>query len=194
MNDDDKPLVAEVNWSLPIRDFVASVNKNFALARANGKSIVLPIEASQSTLALLLAQVNCKECDAPCCRMGPPTNTVALTPTEYRHLTQKYGHAGFKITMIGKHHCGELTMPCRFLSRARCTIYEDRPLSCIAFPLQTGGAYGLPGSEPVEAMSLASYCPESKRIARGTYKALYWFKQKIWQIGRQEAEELLAER
>jgi len=181
-------LVAEIAWDIDQKQFKDQVRQMIAMARKGNNVLTLPISPSLESILLILSQVNCDGCDAICCRVSPPDETVAMTPSEYKMLREKYGDEGMVSTWLG----GVIKMPCRFLKNKRCSIYSERPLACVVFPIQHGGACGASfDSQPFEALAVSSYCPEGRRIAKAVYMTMWQIKQKIWAIGLEEASELL---
>ena len=181
-------LVAEIAWDIDQNQFKEQVRQMIAMARKGNNVLTLPISPSLESILLILSQVNCDGCDAICCRVSPPEGMVAMTPSEYKLLREKYGDEGMVSTLLG----GAIRMPCRFLKNKYCSIYSERPLSCILFPIQPGGAYGASFySQKIEALSVSSYWPEGRRIARAGYMTIWQIKQKIKAIGFEEASELL---
>ncbi len=69
--------------------------------------------------------MNCAGCLAPCCR-----DVVYLAPREFDKLRKK--QAALKYTQIGDIF---ILTPCPFLVENMCTIYADRPLACVRYPL-----------------------------------------------------------
>ena len=180
-------LLAVVDWDVSQEELKEQVRKIIATARRENKVLTLPIGLSLDAMLALLSQVRCDSCEAVCCKISPPEEVISLTPGEYRALSGKYGQKGMRQTVFG----GELELPCRFLKNNRCAIYPERPLVCMTFPFQPGGAIGGNVNEALDAIALASYCPEARRIAKAVYMTLWGVKQKIWSIGLKDAESLL---
>jgi len=184
-------LVVEIAWDIDQKQFKEQVRQMIAMARKGNNVLTLPISSSLESMLLILSQVNCDGCDAICCRVSPPDEMVAMTPSEYKMLRERYGDEGMVSTRLG----GAIKMPCRFLKNKHCSIYPERPLSCVVFPIQPGGAYGASfDSQPLEALAVSSYCPEGRRIAKAVYMTMWQIKQKIQVIGFEEASELLSKR
>ncbi len=184
-------LVAEIAWDIDQNQFKEQVRQMIAMARKGNNVLTLPIGPSLESILLILSQVNCDGCDAICCRVSPPDEMVAMTPSEYKMLCEKYGDEGMVSTRLG----GAIKMPCRFLKNKHCSIYPERPLACVVFPMQPGGACGASfDSQPLEALAVASYCPEGRKITKAVYMTMWQIKQKIQAIGFEEASELLSKR
>lgn len=98
---------------------------------------------------------------------------LSLTPDEFARL----GHLWDPGTVVRKDGLFEVPLPCPLLKEDRCTIYGDRPLVCVFYPLEFGEADG----EPVMAMQ--SKCPESRRIAEGVCMAAYDIKKRRRELG-----------
>jgi Fe-S-cluster containining protein len=165
-----------IDWWLPKDDFRRLISDMIKEAIAGGKVLALPVkilpgEVYGNYLALLLSQVHCGACDAPCCRQNPNGEPTTLLALEYRRLVKKYGAENF----ILKDGQGFIPMPCPFLKSNRCTIYEDRPLVCVFFPFQPGAT----NEEGKGMMALASICPEARRITMNVYMAAWWIRHQF---------------
>jgi len=172
-----------IDWWLPKEQFCRLVDELIERATASGKVLALPmqIHAGQvyrDYLTLLLAQVHCGACDAPCCRENPDSEPTTILPSEYRRLAKKYGEENL---VMGK-KLAFIPMPCPFLKNNRCTIYEDRPLTCVFYPFQHG-AFDDNGKS---MMALASACPEARRITRQVYMAAWWIGHQSRLIDKSE--------
>lgn len=156
-----------IDWQLDQDSFRRQVIEIIAAAKNNGKVITLPIvlqpgQAMIDHLTLLLAQVNCAGCNALCCRENPGDEPLSLLPSEYEKLTREYSLDALDKIEDGTYG---LPMPCPFLESNLCKIYRDRPLVCVLYPFQTGGADA--AGNPLLAIS--SSCPESQRIAANVF-------------------------
>jgi Fe-S-cluster containining protein len=69
--------------------------------------------------------MNCAGCSAPCCR-----DVLYLTPREFERLRKK--NPSLKYAHIGDIF---ILTPCPFLVENQCTIYTNRPLACVRYPL-----------------------------------------------------------
>lgn len=166
----------EIDWWLPKSEFVRLIDEMIKRAVAEGKILALPLQIYSGQvyhdyMTLLLAQVHCGACDAPCCKKNSNNEPTALLAPEYRRLVKKYG-ASYFVIIKGQ---AFLPMPCPFLKNDKCTIYEDRPLICVCYPFQPGatdsGGNGM--------MALASSCPEARRITRRIYMSAWWIRHQF---------------
>lgn len=169
----DESLKWVIDWFLPLKDFRQYVDSMINEASKSGKVLALPIQvchgqAVLDTLSLILAQVHCFACDAPCCKHNPHNEVFQLLPPEYQQLSKKYGDNNF----FHKDGTPCMVMPCPFLRNNQCTIYDDRPLMCVLYPLQPGAI----DSSGNKMIALASGCPEARRITRQIYTSAWWIK------------------
>lgn len=172
----------ELNWRVSKRNFKGQVNDLVKFCQENGKVIPLPIfargVAAINILAALLCQVNCDKCDAPCCRSNPDGSPMEVLPPELPRL-KKLGLKG-----------GTVPWPCPFLKDERCSIYSDRPLVCVFYPFQPGGTDA--GGNDI--ISLASSCPESRRVARN-YLMMEWrLRNSFFVLGESFLEHLFGKK
>lgn len=181
-------IITELNWDVSQEEMKQQIRTLIANCRVSGKVITLPLKASYETLVMLLAQVNCEGCEAVCCKMSPPDELIALAPSEYDQLVKKHGIEGIQKDRLP----WGIKTPCRFLKKNRCTIYQERPVACIAFPMQPGGELAGSYAGPrFEAMAVASYCPEARRIAKSIYMMVWRIKQKVFEIGAEDAKWMM---
>lgn len=180
-------MTVELRWDVGQKEFRESVKKMIAGARKDGKVIALPVEPHLDTMLLILSQVSCDGCDAVCCKISPPDGIVGIAPSEYEVLLKRCDGKGMHKTEIG----AAIEMPCRFLEKGRCTVYEDRPLTCISFPVQPGATYSS-GGKMIEALAVSSYCPAARKAAVQVYMMMWRIKQKVWAIGFEEANRMLS--
>lgn len=173
-------MISVINWELPQEAFRHEIRSIIREAHKSGKVIGLPLEATPGqpfldAMTLLLAQVNCDNCDAPCCRSNPQGIQTGILPPEYKRLSEKYGKENF----IVKGDEAYLPMPCPFLKANRCTIYRDRPLVCVLYPFQPGAFNG----EDKPVIALASSCPEGRRIALRVFMTSWRIRQQFYFLG-----------
>jgi len=181
-------LEAKLDWQVDKEAFGRQIKKFIKAAREGGKVIPLPVSPSLETLLMMLSQVDCSNCEALCCKRGMPGNVVALAPGEHKALAVKYGDQGFTTTPPA----GAISMPCRFLLHNRCSIYPERPLSCMVFPMQPGGRVSSETNEAkIDALAVASSCPEGRRIAKALYKMTWQLKQKYFSLPTKECLAVL---
>ena len=174
MNDQDV-LKYEIPWDLEKDEFQVFIRDMIKDCRDNGKVIALPVEilkgeAFMDQMAMLLSQIDCKDCHL-CCVSGE-AGDIDIRPAEYQILCEKYGQSHF--VDDGKQI--SIPYPCSFLQSSKCSIYGDRPLVCVLYPFQPGG-YGGENGE-IFVIAVASSCPEGRRIVRGVYMT-------SWRLRRQ---------
>jgi len=145
---------------------------------------IRPGQTMGDLVTLLLAQVDCRNCDAPCCRANPWGAGTGLPPLEYQRLSEKYGKERF----IMKDGMAYLPMPCPFLREAPrqkenlCTIYPDRPLACVLYPFQPGAA-----DDAGEAvLALSSSCPSARHLARDIYMTAWRLRRQFKLLGEED--------
>ena len=153
-------------------------------SKNGGKVLTLPLFPESGNwavelLTVILAQVNCDGCEAPCCRYNPQGDDLPLMSPEYQKLKAKYGDEYLRAQ--GEKYF--IKMPCGFLENNRCTIYPDRPLVCVFYPLNPGGTELLSGKE---AVSLESRCPEARRLTKAIYMTLWRIKQLYFAAGAKD--------
>jgi Fe-S-cluster containining protein len=166
----------EIVWELPRREFLVDIREK--IERATEEKLVLPLPVTilpgglfESVMSLLLPQVNCSGCNAPCCRRNISGLPFAIHLEECEALSKKYG--ADKFTIVGGY--AHLPMPCPFLESNQCSIYEDRPLVCIMYPFQPGAS----APSGVDLLALESSCPEARRITMKVYMAYWEILQKV---------------
>lgn len=172
----DKSLEWVIDWGLSREEVKRRVDALIQQAVEGGKILCLPVQthsgqAFHDLLALLLAQVHCGACDAPCCRQNPGDKPSYLVPSEYHRLVKKYGREHFPLDIEGAY----LPMPCPFLENNWCTIYEDRPLVCVLYPFQPGAVDDGGNS----MIALAANCPEARRITRQVFMSSWWIRHQF---------------
>lgn len=173
-------LVRVINWELGQRAFRHEIRRLIQQCQKKGKVIPLPFamykgQPSIDLVTLLLSQVNCYDCDAPCCKANPEDKLTQLLPPEYERLSSKYDRGHFVI----KDDSQFLPMPCPFLKNNRCRIYPDRPIVCVIYPFQPGATNGA----GQEVLAVASSCPEGRRIARAVYMTSWRIRTQFRLLG-----------
>jgi Fe-S-cluster containining protein len=176
------------DWTLEQPAFRKLVREIIRRAEKAGKVLALPMairpgQTFLDFLTILLAQVDCDGCDAPCCRHNPEGREFKMLPPEYTRLAAKYGAHNFRQKGDGF----IMDMPCPFLRKQSpaplkelCTIYPDRPLACVIYPFQPGAT----DAEGNHMLALASSCPEARRIAKQVYMTSWRIRRQYQQLGK----------
>jgi len=165
----------EIDFSLDRELFRQSILAVIHEAQEN--NLVIPLPIMQNTgkkfleqLSLILAQVDCSHCESICCKQnhGIP---IAVSENELNRLLKIKEFPHEKIT---KGWSGIMT-PCPFLQPGNdlCEVYVIRPSVCVMYPFQIGGSDD--GGKLL--LSLASECPEARRIAISIYMTMYDVKK-----------------
>lgn len=153
---------ATINWGLSRREFADSLKRLFAELQKNHAAIPLAIAADIGAVTCLLASIDCKGCPGLCCTRA--SKQVMLSPYEASRL-------GIKQASDAQGQ-SSLPLPCKFLKKAQCSIYSERPAACRFYPVQFGGSgQGASGSQVI--IGLDSLCPESARVALRVYLTSY---------------------
>ncbi len=180
----------EINWELPEAEFRHQIETLIRDARKSGMVIPLPCHITGSGLelmALVLSQVNCDNCDAPCCRLQKFAEFgIPFLATEYQALVERMGED--KLTKMGiklSGNTGYIPTPCPFLHKNLCSIYDIRPLVCIQYPVESAAVDDTVG---LEMLSLDPYCPEARRIAKRVYMTLWRLVQKAPEVTSQASD------
>lgn len=183
-------LRTEVDWEIPQEDFQEQIRRMIATCREQKKVIVLPVliqtgPAFMYQLAMLISQVNCEKCEAPCCKIDFNPNQVGIALFEADCDTLNRLNQGCHIEGEGTN--AHLPLPCPLLKHNRCHIYPDRPFICIMYPWQPGGSVT---EHRVPAMSIASECPEGRRIAKQVYMMAWRLRQRFGKVTKRDLELL----
>lgn len=181
-------IVYEFDWTLAQPAFRNLVREIIRKAEKTGKVLALPMALQRGQtfldlLTMLLAQVNCDGCDAPCCRLiSPGRHKFDMLLPEYTRLAAKYGTHHFR----KKGNEIIMDMPCSFLRRGAptpprelCSIYPDRPLACVLYPFQSGAM----DDKGNPMLALDSICPEARRIAKQVYMMSWRIRHQFHQLG-----------
>lgn len=160
-------MMTVLEWEVPKEEFKRQVREFINKCQVNSKTIPLPVpiqlgHAFMGQLALLLSQVNCEGCTAICCKRGPGESDEGIELGYDDRLRLDASGKDWIVESGSKPH---LNFPCPFLKKNNCEIYEMRPFVCVLFPFQPGGWDGNDNM----LLSVASYCPEGRRIARNVY-------------------------
>lgn len=174
-----------IDWTLDQVQFRSQIRKMIKMASENGKVLTLPLfpepgRWALELLALILSQVNCEGCDAPCCKSNPNGENINLMPMDYMRIRDLYGDEGF-LYIDGQRY---LKMPCRFLKGNRCQIYPHRPFVCQVYPFNPGGSEG--ATTRRFAMSLESRCPEAQRITKAIYMTQWRLRLSYSSLGPED--------
>jgi Fe-S-cluster containining protein len=160
-----------IDWELPEAEFRNQIETLIRNARKSEVVIPLPCNITDNGLelmALVLSQINCDGCDAPCCRSPKFAEFgISLLATEYQALVERIGVD--KLTKMGiklDGNTGYIPTPCPFLHKNLCSIYDIRPFICVQYPIQQN-------EEDPELISLDPLCREARRIAKRVYMT-YW--------------------
>jgi Fe-S-cluster containining protein len=163
-----------INWDLPEAEFRRQIETLIRNARKSKIVIPLPCHIGDfglELMALVLSQVNCDGCDAPCCHSPEYAEFgIPLLGTEYQALVERIGMD--EVTKIGiklVDNTGYIPTPCPFLRKKLCSIYDIRPIACVNYPVDRSAV----DSEGSKIVSLDSLCPEARRIAKRIYMT-YW--------------------
>lgn len=164
-----------INWDLPRREFQLHIRDLIDTVVEKELVIALPIPiiqgtASAGTLGLVVSQIDCSACTAPCCRQNVEDKLLFVLPTEHQTLSRKYGDKHFR-TVNGHTY---IQMPCPFLVSNKCSIHEDRPSVCVLYPFQPG-ANDETGNP---LLALDSRCPEARRITMRVYTSMWEIQQR----------------
>lgn len=161
-----------VDYSLDEGSFRKKVDELICLAQSENRVIPLPLsvdsmQAGIAVITSIVSQVKCDGCKVNCCRSLP--GQIYLLPLEQERLGTD----------------GSLPSPCPFLKNDRCSVYAERPLTCIRYPYQPGAV----NKEGLPIIALASECPEACRIARDVYVEYWQIRKKYNTVGEEEFME-----
>ena len=178
-----------INWELPEVEFRHQIETLIRNARKSKIVIPLPCHINDPGLklmALVLSQVNCDGCDAPCCRSPEFAEFgIPLLGTEYQALVKRIGMD--KLTKMGiklAGNTGYIPTPCPFLHKNLCSIYDIRPFACVNYPIDQSAV----DDEGLKIVSLDSYCPEARRIAKRIYITYWKLLHKIPEVTAQKSD------
>jgi Fe-S-cluster containining protein len=179
----------EINWGLPEVEFRHQIEALIRNARKSKMVIPLPCHITDPGLelmALVLSQVNCDGCDAPCCRSPEYAEFgIPLLSTEYQALVDRIGVdelAKMAIKLVG--NIRYIPTPCPFLRKNLCSIYDNRPFICVQYPINQSAV----DDEGLQMVSLDSYCPEARRIAKRIYMTYWKLLQKAPEVVARASE------
>jgi Fe-S-cluster containining protein len=168
-----------IDWELLEAEFRNQIEALIRSARKSEIVIPLPCHITGDGLelaALVLSQVNCDGCDAPCCRSPKFAEFgIPLLGTEYQALVERMGKEKLikmGVKLSGK--TGYMPTPCPFLRKNACSIYDIRPFSCVFYPIDRSAV----DEEGFGIVALDSQCPEARRIAKRVYMTYRKLRQK----------------
>jgi len=122
-------------------------------------------------MSLITSQIDCSGCSAVCCKENTKDRMLYIPPSEAERLSMKYGSG-----VLGSYEWVRyIPMPCPFLKHEKCSIYEDRPSSCVLYPFQPGAT----NSTGDHILALDSRCPEARRISTRVYVGLWEIQSKV---------------
>jgi Fe-S-cluster containining protein len=173
-----------LDWNDPEDIFHSSVKGLIKTAQDNNTIIPIPVKmykgegvnlAYIEIVSLMLAQIDCSHCDALCCKKSCSVDNgpIGMLSYEAKNIKDKYGIAISKSSEIRELDYYYINYPCEFLKDCKCTIYNDRPLNCITFPVQNAGEDG----DGNKLFSLSSMCPEARKLAEKVYMT-HWLTRK----------------
>ena len=179
----------EIDLALPEAEFRKQIEKLINTARKTETVFPLPchIECSGiETMALVLSQINCSNCDARCCRTARFAEFgIPLLDTEYRVLEERIGTeklAKISMKLIGNNRY--MPTPCPFLNKNQCSIYDIRPFACINYPIDQSGV----DNSGEKMVSLDPLCPEARRITKRAYLTYWKILHKMEEVSSQISE------
>ena len=105
--------------------------------------------------------------------------------TEYQALVERIGVD--RLTKMGiklAGNTGYIPTPCPFLHKHVCSIYDIRPFVCITYPLDQSAV----DNEDLQMVSLDSFCPEARRIAKRIYMTYWKLYHKMREVMPQKSD------
>jgi Fe-S-cluster containining protein len=174
-----------INMDLSEKDFRLQIEELIKNSRKNELAIPLPSAECNQTeyIALFLSQIKCTNCEALCCRSTVYAKFgIPFIPTEYQILENRIGKEKLEklnIKTIGKSKY--FPVPCPFLRKKQCTIYDIRPQVCIQYPYSPN----VFDNEGQTSIAVDSFCPEARRIAKQTWMTLWKLINKLKELAPQ---------
>ncbi|MHB8085376.1 MAG: YkgJ family cysteine cluster protein [Dehalococcoidia bacterium] len=157
-----------------------------------------PLEMSiQAVEAISAALLNCKICDALCCKKsmsaisGGRTDHMGMIDQEIKIIRERLSYrewVEFKKKLVEKDieiqgqivHGWILPFPCFFLeSNNLCSIYSCRPIVCRMFPFNFY-KYSI-GNEKMDGFSVNCDCPQAINLIKEVYKGYHQEVSKLIQ-------------
>jgi Fe-S-cluster containining protein len=173
----------EINMDVPEAEFRKQVDNIINNARKNETVLPFPCHVGDKgieIMALILSQIDCTGCDALCCKtlkiaeFGIPFLKTELEVLAKRIGDEKLAKMGIKTIEKNKY----MPIPCPLLHKNTCSIYDIRPFVCIEYPISQTGEDNF-GEKVV---SLASSCPEARRITKRAYLTLWKLRNKMQEV------------
>jgi Fe-S-cluster containining protein len=181
-----------LNFDLPEKEFREQIEEALQTARSTETVLPLPCHIPGTQLeieALILSQIDCKNCEALCCRsLKYAEFGIPFLSAEYQALVDRVGIERLsKIDIKTVGACKYMPTPCPFLEKGRCSIYDIRPMACIKYPL------GPSGLNEDKTVGLDPLCPEARRITKRVYSAFQplYNKTRQMQASRDELAEAI---
>jgi Fe-S-cluster containining protein len=159
-----------IDYSLDREAFMVQVDEMVQLCKA-GK-VFLPLNAPKSrhSMAILLSAIDCDGCNASCCKANVDGLPIPLMPSDERKLA---GLPAYHPVMSPE-GCQGLPLPCSFLVDGQCSIYHDRPIVCIFWPVGEGRI----GSKSV--IGLDMNCPSAEKLARKVFATEWLLRNRAY--------------
>jgi Fe-S-cluster containining protein len=178
-----------IDWELPEVEFRHQIEN--LIRNARNSEIVMPLPChingpALELMALVLSQVNCNGCDAPCCRSPKFAEFgIPLLGTEYQALVERIGAdklTKMDIKLAG--NTGYIPTPCPFLHKNLCSIYDIRPFACVNYPLDQSAV----DNEGLTIVSINPDCPEARRITKRIYMTYWKLYHKMQEVMPQKSD------
>ena len=180
--------IAMVDWDQSMPAFERFVDEMIKDCDRNAKVITMPIQTygGQTFLdmvGMIMAQVDCSQCNALCCRINPESELIDLMSEDVKAIKEA-GHIvpSEVIKTPTGYGCKP---PCPFLNKEinHCIVYMHRPFICAIYPVELGCAVQwTSGSKPTQALGLSARCPEARRIARASYIARWHLRKQYLKV------------
>jgi Fe-S-cluster containining protein len=163
----------EINFNLAEKDFRLQIEEMIKNARMNETVLSLPSSKADPLeyTALFLSQINCTNCESLCCKSKSYAKYgIPFANSEYQSLENRVGKERLEklgIKTIGKTKFAKV--PCPFLHKKQCTIYDIRPHVCMQYPIDVNSV----DSNGIRMFSVDPFCPEARRIVKQVWM-IYW--------------------
>ncbi len=156
-----------LDWQASYEEFLKQVRDLIATLKENARVIPLPFYGGDNSAIVFISQIKCDGCDAHCCTENPEGKPLALMPGEFERMVAA--------SSVFQDNAGVIKLPCPALKDNRCTIYKDRPLKCLYYPIQDNSR----GENGLHILSVNSNCPEACRIAEQVYMIQWAFNRSL---------------